>query len=175
MWRFKFFSLLPVVALLVIAGCSATETPAPVGLNVGNRAPELEGPDLSGKTIKLSNYRGKVVIVDFWATWCGPCRQMTPESKKLVQKMTARPFQFIGVSADKSTTPLKQYVDENEITWPNIFDGQPGSLALAWQIDYFPNIFVIDHKGVIRYRDLRGRDLDRVVEKLVAAAEKAES
>lgn len=162
--------LLPLLAFM-LAGCNASTEPPKVGLEVGDLAPPLEGEDLEENVVKLSDHLGKVVVVDFWATWCGPCRQMIPHEKELVQRMEGRPFAFIGVSADRSKGDLKSFLRDSPLPWKNIYDGGRGPLVRKWQIEYFPSIFVIDAKGVIRYKDLRGAQLDRAVDKLVAEAE----
>jgi thiol-disulfide isomerase/thioredoxin len=160
-------------ALLAGMGCSRMP-PAP-GLKIGDLALELQGTDVNGKTIDLKEYRGKIVVVDFWATWCGPCREETPHNKNLAQKMAGKPFTILGVSADSSGSELKDFLDRWQITWPNIFDGRHGPNCQTWKIDYFPTVFVLDHNGVIRYKDLRGRDLERAVERLVEEMPKPES
>src|SRR5438477_7883977 len=97
--------------LLALAGCTAETTTqkgteAEPGLAVGKPAPSLEGADVDGKFLGLSDFRGKVVAVDFWATWCGPCRRMIPHEKELVKRMQGRPFVLLGVSDDRSEDAL---------------------------------------------------------------------
>jgi thiol-disulfide isomerase/thioredoxin len=166
----------PVIFLLPLAGCTAETTTqkradAEPGLAVGKSAPSLEGADVNGKFLGLSEFRGKVVAVDFWATWCGPCRRMIPHEKQLVKRMQGRPFVLLGVSDDRTDDALKDFIKKEGITWPNIFDGYGGPITRAWKVSGFPTVHLIDVHGVIRYFDIDGEDLDKAVEKLVAEAE----
>lgn len=170
--RILILSAFATALLISPVGCTR-ETSPPVGLKVTNTAPELEGADAYGKKLRLSDYRGQVVVVDFWATWCGPCREMIPHNIALVERMKGKPFVLLGVSADSNADDLRQFLDRGNLPYPSIFDGRMGPIAAAWKIEYFPTIFVIDHKGVIRYKDLHGRDLDRAVERLVQETEAA--
>src|SRR5262249_14827783 len=162
MRRLIWFALL----LPVVVGCS----PQP-GLRVGNAARPLAGNDVNGRPVSLAEYRGKVVVVDFWATWCKYCVEMIPHEKQLVKRITGRPFVLLGVSADTEAETLRSFLERKQIPWLNIFDGRNGPNCGTWEIEGFPSIFVIDHEGVIRYRDVRGADLDDAVEKLVKEAE----
>ena len=158
---------IPLILILSLAvGCSP-----PPGIRVGNTALPVEGNDVTGKPITLDDYRGKVVVVDFWATWCKYCVQMIPHEKELVKRMEGRPFVLLGVSVDTNPFELKTFLDKHEMKWPNIFDGRNGPNTAKWEIFQFPTVYVIDAKGVIRYRDIDGPQLDRAVEKLVAEAE----
>src|SRR5262245_22873363 len=155
-----------VLLLPVVAGCS----PQP-GLRVGNSARPLAGTDVEGRPISLAEFRGRVVVVDFWATWCKYCVEMIPHEKQLVKRMAGRPFVLLGVSADSTPEKLRSFLQRQQIPWPNIYDGNNGPLCASWEIEGFPAIFVIDAEGVIRFRDLRGAELDEAVEKLVREAE----
>jgi thiol-disulfide isomerase/thioredoxin len=152
------YLLLVALVLLLSCGCEETATdskaPGTVGLEVGQVAPILQGTDTTGQSIKLSDYRGKVVMVDFWATWCGPCKEMIPHEKELARRLEGQPFVLLGVSADYDQDELKTYMSQKSISWTNVFDGAGGPIARAWRIEGFPTIFVIDAKGVIRFKQV---------------------
>jgi thiol-disulfide isomerase/thioredoxin len=138
-----------------------------VGPAVGVPAPPLAAQAIDGTPINLADLRGRVVVLDFWATWCGPCRAMIPHERELVKRLAEKPFTFIGISADHDLEEFKAFVTKSDMSWPQIFDGPGGPLQQAYGIEYFPSIFVLDGKGIIRYRDLRGGDLDKAVEVLL--------
>ena len=138
---------------------------------VGQPPPSLEGMDPDGKPLKLSDFRGKVVVVDFWMTGCPPCRAMIPHERELVKRMQGRPFVLLGVSIDGATARFKAFLEKEQMTWANICDGQ--SQAEAWYALSLPTLDVVDAKGVYRYFSVDVKDLDAVVEKLVKEAEHA--
>ena len=167
--------LLPIVLLgVLIAGCMPPPpptSPTRTAPEIGCWAPELEATDTDGKKIKLSDYRGKVVLIDFWATWCEPCRKMIPQEQKLVQRMQGRPFAFIGISADRKLEHLEKFVERTAMPWIHIFDGYGGPITAKWDIDGFPTFVFIDANGVIRGRFSGGGDIESGVEQLVREAE----
>jgi thiol-disulfide isomerase/thioredoxin len=119
-------------------------------LAVGKIAPEIEGENLDGQKMKLSDFRGKVVVLTFWGTWCGSCMEMVPDERKLVSRLTGKPFALIGVNSDDNGTKLKSVLEQKKITWPSFRDGQtPGRIAAAWNVQSWPAIYVLDTKGVI--------------------------
>jgi thiol-disulfide isomerase/thioredoxin len=143
------------------------------GLKVGKVAPGIVGEDLDGKPLKLDDYRGKVVVLVFWATWCAPCMAMVPHERELVKRMRGRPFVLIGINAnetDKRDKARKSAHDE-QMNWPSFWDGVGGPIQLRFNIDKFPTIYVLDPGGVIRYLDVRGKDLDRAVDALLLELE----
>ncbi|MFN0137485.1 MAG: TlpA family protein disulfide reductase [Phycisphaerae bacterium] len=142
-------------------------------LQIGMVVPPLEGKDPDGQTIRLADHAGKVVVIDFWATWCWPCRQMLPHLRELSERMRGRPFALLAVSSDSDVAALKRMLAKERMTWLNILDGEKGRIATEWNIYNWPTTYVIDHEGRIRHRDLREKELDEAVVRLVEAAEKS--
>lgn len=143
-------------------------------LRIGQPAPEIEGVDLGGAKFKLSDYRGKVVLLVFWASWCGPCMADVPHEKELVQRFKGRPFVLIGVNGDNTRENGSKAVQKHEIPWQSFWNGERGSansIAAAWNVRGWPTVYVIDAKGVIRQKYLHRKRLDEPLEKLVAEAE----
>jgi thiol-disulfide isomerase/thioredoxin len=140
-------------------------------LAVGKVAPDIEGEDADGRRFKLSDYRGKVVVVTFSGNWCGPCREMYPQERELVSRLKDRPFALLSVNTDPERETLLKSIRDGEITWRCWWDGgQDGPITSRWNVLSFPTIFVIDAVGVIRELGTRGRALDQIVERLVEVA-----
>jgi len=140
-------------------------------LFVGAKMPELTSKNLDDKEVKLSDYKGKVVVVDVWATWCGPCVAMIPHSKKLVEKMKDKPFALVSVSFDAKKETLTDFMKKTEMPWDHWWNGQNGPIGKDLEIQFFPTIYIVDAKGVIRYKNVRGEKMDKAVELLVKEAE----
>jgi thiol-disulfide isomerase/thioredoxin len=139
---------------------------------IGAAAPETVGRDLDGKEIKLSDLKGKVVVLDFWATWCPPCRAMIPHTNQLFEKMKGKPVVIVSVSADNKQEDLTKFLKTNKMPWTHWFDGPNGSVGQLWGIRAYPTIYVIDHKGVVRHHQEGGSHaMDAVIEKLVKEAD----
>jgi len=136
-------------------------------LAVGKVAPEVEGVDHEGKTFKLSDFRGKVVVLTFSGNWCGPCVGMYPQERELVARMKGEPFALVSVSTDADVETLKKSIGSGEITWRCWWDGTTGPVTTRWGIEGFPSIFVLDKSGMIRFKDVRGDDLDKGVASLL--------
>jgi len=141
-------------------------------LMLGCSIPEIAGEDVEGRAMKLSDFRGKVVVISFWATWCGPCMGMVPDEKALVERMRGRPFVLIGVNGDAERDRAKAVQTEMGINWRSFWDGgRLGEISVKWGVNAWPTIYVIDANGRIRDHTLRGAQLDEAVEKLVTEAE----
>ncbi len=143
---------------------------------VGKALPEIEGTDLDGKKIKLSSYKGKVVLVDIWATWCGPCRAMIPHERDLVKNLKDKPFVLLSVSCDDQQETLTKFLEKEAMPWAHWFDGRRGSVAKTFRVNAFPTLYLIDHTGVIRHKWVGSpgtEKLDTAVEELVTEAIKA--
>lgn len=145
-------------------------------LRVGKAAPNIEGEDLDGITFDLNRYRGKVVLLVFWAGWCGPCMADVPHERELVEKYKNRPFVLVGVNGDDTMAEAKVVAENAKISWRSFWNGSSGprgGIAFAWNIRSWPTTYVIDAAGTIRHKHLRGEQLDEPLEKLVAEAEAA--
>lgn len=135
----------------------------------GKPAPDFEATTIDGKKIKLSDLKGKVVLLDFWATWCPPCVEAIPALVELNKAMEGKSFQMIGISADNERSELEEFVKEKNVTWPQIHpeDGDTSSPMSLYGIMKFPTTVLIDRQGVIQNVDLRGDQLKQAVEDLV--------
>ena len=143
-------------------------------LSIGRVVPEIEGEDVDGEPLKLSDFRGKVVVLSFWATWCGPCMDIVPAERALVGRMKGRPFALIGVNGDENLAEAKAVSAKEGVTWRSFRDGGPfGPISLKWGIRAWPAVFLVDAKGVIRNTNLIGEDLDKAVDALVNEVEAA--
>jgi thiol-disulfide isomerase/thioredoxin len=145
-------------------------------LIVGRSAPDIQGEDLAGASFKLSNYRGKVVLLVFWASWCSICLRDIPHEQELVQHFKGRPFALIGVNGDYKREQALNTVAKRGVTWRSFWNGAggpDGPMTTAWGVSGMPCVYVIDHRGVIREKYLRGKQLDEPLERLVTEAEAA--
>lgn len=134
-----------IVMTLALPGCSRKEKPA----LAGNPAPDFTLKDLSGKEVKLSSLRGKVVLLNFWATWCPPCRQEIPSMMRLNQAMAGKPFQMVAVSEDAGgKEAVEGYFKESGTALPALLDTDQ-AVGQRYGLTGVPETFVIDAKGVI--------------------------
>ena len=146
-------------------------------LAVGKEVPEIEGWDLDDKAMKLSEYRGKVVMLVFWATWCAPCMAMLPHERELAKHYADRPFAIVGVNGDDDNG-IRKAVEDKLTTWrsfQNYLLKEKRQISARWNVSGWPTVYVLDHRGVIRLR-FRGQPadtgpLDKVLEDLVKDAE----
>jgi thiol-disulfide isomerase/thioredoxin len=142
-------------------------------LSIGKVAPEVIGRDLDGKQVKLSSYRGKVVVLDIWATWCGPCRAMIPHERELVKRLKGKPFVLLSISADDTKETLVNFLKREPMPWAHWWNGPEGGIIEDWEVEGFPTIYVLDHKGVIRYKDVRNERMTDAVKELLDELEAA--
>jgi len=138
-------------------------------LAVGKTAPDFKTQDVDGVEFRLSDYRGKVVVLDFWGFWCQPCVRMLPHAREMVARLAKEPFALIGINTDTNKDRFKEACETNGVTWRNSWQGgRTGPLVTEWGIPSYPTILVIDAKGVIRYRDVKGDSLTQAVDTLLA-------
>lgn len=134
---------------------------------VGQVLPDFSSAvDLDGTPISLADYRGKVVLLDFWAVWCGPCLGEIPRIKAVYEKYHDKGFDVIGVSLDEDAAVLREFIKEQEIPWRQIFDGQKwaGHLVQQYGVRGIPAPFLIDREGKVISVKARGSLLDELVE-----------
>jgi thiol-disulfide isomerase/thioredoxin len=126
-------------------------------LAVGQVPPDIQGDDTYGKPMKLTEYRGKVVVLVFWGTWCGPCMGLVPHEKALVERFKGRPFALLGINSDSDRAKLRATMEKEGIDWRSWWDGGKigGPIAARWDVKVWPTIVVLDEKGVIRYKHVR--------------------
>ena len=134
-----------------------------------SKAIDFQVSDLNGNSLSLKKYRGKVILLDFWATWCGPCLAEMPNVKRIYQKYKDQNFQIIGISLDTDISKLRSYLRREGITWPQYFDGAgwKNSIAQKYKIKSIPRMYLIDGDGNIRQENLRGNVLERAISDLV--------
>jgi thiol-disulfide isomerase/thioredoxin len=141
-------------------------------LTIGRTLPEIAGVDVDGKPLKLSDYRGKVILLTFSGLWCPSCHTLYPQERELLNHYKGQPFAVLSVDTDEDKGPLRKAIASGEITWPCWWDGGVGGpITVRNGIFYFPTVFLIDHKGVVRYKDLQEKELDEAVERLLKEKE----
>ena len=135
----------------------------------GKSAADLSLPDLNGNHVKLSELKGKVVLIDFWASWCGPCRHNNPNLVKLYNKFRNKGFEIYGVSLDDNENSWKKAVTHDKLTWIQVIDenGWESSSARIYGVDMIPSSFLIDRRGIIRIINAEGADLESSVKDLL--------
>lgn len=140
-------------------------------LEIGKVAPDIVGQDLDGMPLKMRANSGKVTLLVFWGTWCGPCMQLVPHEAALAEKYKGRPFQLYGINGGDEREVAKKTVAEKQMQWPSFYGARKrGGLAAVWNVDAWPAVYVIGSDGVIRYKG-HGDDMESAVEKAVAQAE----
>ncbi len=137
-------------------------------LSVGQPAPEIELPNPEGDLVKLSDLRGKYVLIDFWAAWCKPCRQENPNVVRLYNQYKDKGFEVFGVSLDRSKEDWVEAISNDGLTWTQVSDLKYFNSAAAelYQIDAIPATYMVDPEGKIIAKDLRGPSLENKLAEL---------
>lgn len=167
--------VLALPLLLLSPGCQ--EMDGPPGFSSGYKAAEITGTDvLTGAPIKLSEFqtKGKVVLLDFWATWCGPCVGEIPHERELARKYEGRPFVIIGISKDSQREELVDFLKREKLPWTNMQDVNL-TVSSQWGVSGIPTFILIDANGVIIKRWTGSGQMSQIrsaVEEAVQAAEK---
>lgn len=156
-----------VLVCILVCVCSS---PVFAQAKRGVPAPEIRLPDTSGAAVSLHALKGKVVLVDFWASWCRPCRENNPALVDLHRKFKGKDFEILGVSIDKSKADWMRAIRYDGLTWPQVLDpgGWDAQSTANYGVEAIPASFLIDKQGIIRGVDLYGRELEGMIRKLLA-------
>jgi peroxiredoxin len=120
---------------------------------VGTMAPAFTLADLKGKTVELAQFKGKVVLLTFWAPWCGPCKEELPELDALFRKYRTEGLEVIGISVDPSGTNVERFLQKNPVLFTILVD-KKGDVADAYRFSALPTAFLIGRNGTIKYKHM---------------------
>ena len=151
--------------------CLLLAAPSVHAVSGGSRAPEIGLKDLNGKPVSLSALRGKVVLVDFWASWCAPCKKELPELNKLHAKYAKQGLVVVGVNIDDNLKAAKRFMRKVPLDFPVVHDAKK-AVAKRYEPPTMPSSYLVDKKGVIRHVQVgfKAKDaavLEREIKKLL--------
>jgi len=155
-----------LVALMLYLTLFTSPEHKPSGLSKGKPAPDFTLKTLDGKKISLSDLKGKVVLVNFWATWCPPCREEMPLFERVYRKYKDKGFEILAISTDSSVDPIKKFVKEFKVSFPVLLDD--GKVSNLYSIQGLPTSFLIDREGkVVKVRLGKYKEIERDLKKIL--------
>jgi len=139
-------------------------------------APPFVVTTLDGQRISMDELKGKVVLLDFWATWCGPCREALPHMQKIAKKFDGEPLVVLSVSLDENEQKWKDFIAKNGMTWPQYLDGGfTGPISRMFAVNAIPHTFTIDADGVLQDEQIGDSSVEGKLKKLISRAKELQS
>jgi peroxiredoxin len=159
-------------AALLMTGC--TEAPAPAGPQVGEPLPALDVPALDGPPVNLGDYRGRVLVLNVWATWCAPCREEMPSLQRLSERFPEEHFVVVGLTVDEDTNLAREFLLKYGIHFPILSDPAGAIAEGLLGVSAYPDTFIVAADGTLVERVTGGREWDgaemvSLLESLLAA------
>jgi thiol-disulfide isomerase/thioredoxin len=156
-----------LILILLFVACSKLVTAQLP--NISDPRVHIKLPTLKGDSLTLESFKGKVIVLDFWASWCLPCRTANRELSKLYTKYKTKGFEIFSVSIDENKKDWQKAVAKQKINWVQVNDprGWDAQTAIRWNISQLPTTYLIDKKGDVVSIDLEGKELDENVKKLL--------
>lgn len=135
-------------------------------LEIGDKFVDIKGLNVDSSEISLSVFEGKLILLEFWASWCGPCRQENPKLVKLYEKYKDNGFEIYGFSVDDNISSWKKAIEKDKLTWTNVMDYEKGSyskMSALYNVQAIPSSYLINSNGIIVAKDLRGEQLENKI------------